>query len=224
MRLHHDPASTTSRPVAHFAADAGIDLELVYVSLANGEHHAEAFRGLNPNTQVPVLEDEGFVLTEASAILKYLAEGVGSPAYPAERQARARVNERMDWFNTGFYRDAAYGLVYPELMPHLRQPTPEQQAAASHRARMATARWLEILDRDLLGDRPFVCGETITLADYLGGSYVSLLQLVGYDFAAHQNVRHWLERLRRQTRWDETYAAFDGLLSALRPQAGAARL
>lgn len=220
MRLYYDPASTTSRPVTHFAADAGLDLELVYVSLANGEHHGDAFRRLNPNAQVPVLEDDGFILTECSAILKHLAEAAGSPAYPTERRARARVNERMDWFNTGFYRDAAYGLAYPALMPHLRAATPEQQAAASHRARMATARWLEILDRDLLGDRPFACGDAITLADYLGGSYVSLLEVVDYDFAAHPNVRRWLDRLRQQTRWEETYAAFDGLLSALRaPQA-----
>lgn len=218
MRLYYDPASTTCRPIAHFAADAGLDLELAYVSLANGEHHADAFRRLNPNAQVPVLDDGGFVLTEGSAILKHLADSIGSPAYPADPQARARVNERMDWFNTGFYRDAAYGLVYPELMAHLRQPTPELQAAASHRARMATARWLEILDRDLIGAHAYVCGETLTLADYLGGAYVSLLEVVAYDFAPHPNVRRWLERLRRQTRWDEAYAAFDGLLSGLRSQ------
>lgn len=216
MRLYYDPASTTSRPVAHFAADAGLDLDLVNVSLTHGEHHAAAFRQLNPSTQVPVLEDDGFVLTEASAILKHLADAADSPAYPKDLRARSRVNERMDWFNTGFYRDSGHGLVYPVLLPELRQPTPELQAAASHKARMATARWLDILDRSLIGDQPYVCGEALSLADYLGGSYVSLLQVVDYDFGPHPNVRRWLERLRRTTRWEETYAAFNGMLTAVK--------
>jgi hypothetical protein len=46
MRLYYDLASTTSRPVAHFVAAAGLDLERVSLSLANGEHHAAAFDGL----------------------------------------------------------------------------------------------------------------------------------------------------------------------------------
>ena len=56
-----------------------------------GEHMKPAYAAINPNRLVPVLEDGDFRLTESSAILKYLADKIDSPAYPKDLQeARAR--------------------------------------------------------------------------------------------------------------------------------------
>ena len=97
MKLYYHPTSTTSRPIQLFAAESGIPLDLQLVDLFTGEHCQPAFDAINPNHLVPVLEDGSFRLTESSAILKYLAEKTGSPAYPRDLQQRARVNEAMDW-------------------------------------------------------------------------------------------------------------------------------
>ena len=59
-----------------------------------------------------MLEDGDFRLTESAAILRYLAEKIDSPAFPKDIKQRARVNEVMDWFNSNFYRDWGYGLIY----------------------------------------------------------------------------------------------------------------
>jgi glutathione S-transferase len=125
MKLHMSPISTTSRPVKLFCAEAGVDETMVPVDLMAGEHHGEKFVALNPNRLVPVLEDGDFVLTESSAILKYLADKVGSPLYPKDLEQRARVNERMDWFNTQLYRELGYHLVYPQLFPHHKRASDE---------------------------------------------------------------------------------------------------
>ena len=111
MKLYYHPVSTTSRPVVLFAAESGIDLDLEIVDLFTGAQYQPEFEAINPSHQVPVLEDGDFRLTESSAILKYLADKIGSPAYPKDLRKRARVNERMDWFNTGFYRDFSYGFA-----------------------------------------------------------------------------------------------------------------
>lgn len=219
MRLHYDPASTTSRAVTFFVADAGLEIEHVYVGLAQGEHHAESFRRLNPNLQVPVLEDDGFVLTECSAILKYLAEAANSPAYPADPKARALVNSRMDWFVTGFGRDVAYGLVYPGFMPEKRVTIPEAQAELTQKARQATERWLAVLDQHWIGANAFVCGDRITVADYLGAAYVSLLEAIAFDLTPYRNVSRWLAALKRRPAWEEANAAFHGMLAAFAAQA-----
>ena len=76
-----------------------------------------------------MLEDGDFRLTESAAILRYLAEKTGSPAYPKDLKQRARVNELMDWFNSNFYRDWGYGLIYPQLFPHLKREDAEAQEA-----------------------------------------------------------------------------------------------
>ncbi len=93
-----------------------------------GEHTKEPYSAINPSRLVPVLEDGDFRLTESSAILKYLADKIDSPAYPKDLRRRARVNEMMDWLNTGFYRDFGYGLIYPQIFPHHKRPGDEAHA------------------------------------------------------------------------------------------------
>ena len=97
--------------------DNGIALDYQVVDLMTGEHLGPAYASINPSKLVPMLEDGDFRLTESSAILKYLADKVGSAAYPKDLQKRARVNETMDWLNTGFYRDFGYGLRLSAAVP-----------------------------------------------------------------------------------------------------------
>jgi glutathione S-transferase len=111
MKIYYHPVSTTSRPLMLFARESGIDVDFQVVDLLTGEHMKPEYASINPNRLVPVLEDGDFRLTESSAILRHLAEKTGSPAYPKELRARARVNEMMDWINTQICRDFAYGLV-----------------------------------------------------------------------------------------------------------------
>src|SRR6516164_661617 len=115
MKLYMHPVSMTSRPVRLFIAENNIDVDEQVVDLMTGEHMREPYASINPNAMVPMLEDGDFRLTESSAILKYLADRIGSPAYPKDLKQRAKVNEVMDWINTNFYRDYAYGLCYPQL-------------------------------------------------------------------------------------------------------------
>ena len=129
MKLYYHPVSTTCRPIMQLAAESGIRLDFQLVDLFKGEHLQEPYCAINPNSCVPVLEDGDFRLAESSAILKYLADTVRSPAYPTDLRLRARINERMDWFNTSFYRDFGYGLLYPQVLPHLKQQDERVQTA-----------------------------------------------------------------------------------------------
>jgi glutathione S-transferase len=101
MKLYADPISTTCRPVLLLAAESGAPLEINFVDLFKGAQMQPGYGAVNPSRQVPVLDDDGFLLSESSAILKYVADKIGSPAYPKDLKKRARVNELMDWFNTG---------------------------------------------------------------------------------------------------------------------------
>jgi len=168
MRLYTHPASTVGRPVAFFIADAGIAVEQVVIDLFTGAQYAPEFSAINPNNAVPVLEDGEFRLTESSAILKYLADKVGSPAYPKDLQARARVNATMDWFNTGFYHAFGYNVCYEQLLDHYKLADDAARAAVIARAKAKAEKYLGVLDTHMLGDgRAYLCGNDITLADYL---------------------------------------------------------
>lgn len=147
MKLYQLPLSDACRPVLLFAAEEGIALEMEILDLLAGDQFSERFVAINPNSAVPVLEDGQFRLTEGSAILKYLAERIGSPFYPRAAAARARVNERMDWFNTGFHREYCMGVVWPQVMPdRYGWPDAAMQAAALRRAEARARRYLDVLE------------------------------------------------------------------------------
>ena len=121
MKLYMHPVSMTSRPVRLFAAESKIAMDEQTIDLFAGEHMQPTYAGINPNCLVPMLEDDDLKLTESSAILKYLADKVGSPAYPKDLKKRAKVNEMLDWINTNFYREWGYNLCYPQMFPHLKR-------------------------------------------------------------------------------------------------------
>lgn len=217
MRLYYHPGSTTSRIVMLFVAENKIAMDMQVVDIFTGEHQREPFTSINPNRLVPVLEEDGMRLTESSAILKFLADKTDSPAYPKDLKRRARVNERMDWFNSNFYRDYGYGLVYPQVLSYLAYPDPVVHKASVERGLEKTKGWLEILDRDLLGPKqPYLCGEQLTIADHFGACMLESGKLVGCNFAVYPNVNRWLERMHALPSWGKVHEAFEGFVGSLK--------
>lgn len=217
MKLYYHPASTTSRIVQLFAMEQGIDLDYQVVDLFKGEHLKPDYARINPNCLVPVLEDGDFRLTECSAILKYLADKANSPAYPKELQARARVNEMMDWFNSNMYKDFGYGVVYPQTFPHHKRPSDAVQSGTLEWGRKNTQAWLRILDQNLIGpSKPYLCGEAITLADYMGAEMVALGHVIGCNYAAYPNIERWLGNMKALKSWPKVHEAIEGFAASLK--------
>jgi glutathione S-transferase len=217
MKIYYHPASTTSRPLVLFAAENGIDAEFQVVDLFTGEHFKPPYEAINPNHLVPVLEDGDFRLTESSAILKYLAEKINSPAYPRDLRQRARVNERMDWINTQLCRDFAYGFVYPQIFPTHKRPGDDVQAATLAWGKERSQGWLKILDQHIIGPKnAYLCGDQITIADYLGAPFVGLGDLIRCNYSAYPNVTRWLGNMKKLNSWNKVHEVIYGYASTLK--------
>jgi glutathione S-transferase len=219
MKLYMHPVSMTTRPVRLFIAENKIPVEEVFIDLMKGEHLQMPYSGINPNCLVPMIEDGDFRLTESSAILKYLADKIGSPAYPKDLKARAKVNEMMDWINTNFYREWGYNLCYPQLFPHLKRRSDEAQAATLEFGKEQSKKWLTILNDHWIGPKnKYLCGTEITIADYFGAGIVSLGEVIRVDLAAYPNVKRWLDTMKKLPSWPKVNEAFYGLIEAVKEQ------
>jgi glutathione S-transferase len=213
------PVSMTSRPVRLFIAENNIPVEEQVIDLMTGEHHKEPFITINPNGLVPVLDDGDLRLTESSAILKYLADKFNLPSYPKELKQRAKVNEMMDWFNTNFYRDWGYGMIYPQIFPHHKRPTDEMQKGTIEWGKERSAQWLQILDRHWLGPKKqYLCGELITIADYFGIGLLTLGEIVRCDFSKYPNIQRWVGNMKQLKSWPKINEVFYGFQSAVKDQ------
>jgi glutathione S-transferase len=217
MRLYMHPVSNTSRPILHYIADNKLPIETEVVDLMTGAHHKEPFVSLNPNRLVPVLVDGDFILSESSSILKYLADKYDLPTYPKDLKKRAKVNEMMDWFNTNFYRDYGYGVVYPQIFPHHKRPTEEAHAGAIAWGKELTKKWLQVLNDHWLGGKnKYLVGDELTIADYFGAALITCGHPIRTEFKAYPNIVRWLEMIDKLPNWKKTNEALDGFREAVK--------
>ncbi len=216
MKLYMHPASTTSRPVVHFCAEHDIPLEVSVVDLMTGEQHKPPFSEMNPSCQVPMLEDGDFRLTEVSAILKYVADKHDGVGYPKDLKKRARVNEVMDWFNTGLMRELAYNLIYPQVFPHHKRATDEGHAGTIQWGKEKADRWLGILDKHVLGDKKYLTGSEITIADYFGAQVLKAGDLIGVSLKKFPNVERWMSTMSALPNWKKTNEVIDGFAASMK--------
>ena len=219
MKLYFFPVSNTARPVRLFIAENSLPVEDAILDFFKGEHLAPDYLKLNPNGLVPTLVDEDFILTESSAILKYLADKFSLPAYPKELKKRARVNEMMDWFNTGFYRDFAYNVVYPQIYPHHKRPTDEVQKGTIEWGKDLTKKWLKTLNDNWLGKgNKYLCGDDMTIADYFGAALLTSGHVIRNEFKDYPNVQAWLKRIEALPNWKKINEAVDGFRDYVKDQ------
>jgi glutathione S-transferase len=219
MKLYMHPVSMTSRPVRLFIAENKIPVEEQVVDLFTGEHYKEPYSSMNPNHLVPMLDDGDLRLTESSAILKYLADKINSPAYPKDLKKRAKVNEIMDWFNTNFYRDWAYGMIYPQIFPHHKRPTEEIHSGTIAWGKERSAMWMQILNDFWIGPKKkYLCGDEITIADYFGIGLLTLGEVVRCDLAKYPNVQRWVNNMKKLQNWAKVNEVFYGLVENVKSQ------
>jgi glutathione S-transferase len=165
-----------------------------------------------------VLDDDGFVLTESSAILKYLALEHDLPVYPGALAEQIRVDEMVSWFTTNFRGYHCIFGTYPHMIPALSALSPVTRAEMAALGAHGSKRYLTVLDRQLADGGPYVCGKAITIADYVGISQVTLADFVDFDFSPYPNVEAWIALMRQQSGWDAAFAGFTGLVQAARKE------
>ena len=153
-----------------------------------------AFRALNPNALVPVIDDDGFVLWESNSIIRYLATSRGADhLYPSEPQRRARVDQWIDWQATELNNSWAYA-----FMGLVRQSALHQDAAAIERSITAWSQNMAILNRQLAATGAFVAGDAFTLADIPVGLSVHRWFATPVAHADHGAVAAYYERLSQR--------------------------
>ena len=219
MKLYMHPVSNATRPVRLYMAEKKIECEEVLVDLMKGEHLQPPYSDLNPSKLVPMLEDGDLRLTESAAILRYLAGKFGHPEYPTDLKERAKVDELMDWFNTQFYRDFGYGLAYPQIFPGHKRPTEEFHSGVISWGRDKAAAWFGVLDKHWLGHgKKWLRGDQMTIADYFGGSLVTIGEVIRCDFSAYPNVAQWVLNLKKLDSWNKVNEAHYGFMNYLKDQ------
>src|SRR5215212_958808 len=129
-----------------------------------GVSNTPEYRAMNPNGLVPTINDDGFILWESNAIVRYLAAKHGAGTlYPGDLKQRAEAERWMDWQITTLWM-----ALRPLFFGYVRTPPEQRDTAALAAAQRSAEEALAILDR-YLGNRTFLAGESFTMGDIPAG-------------------------------------------------------
>lgn len=186
LDFYYLPVSAPCRSILMTAKALGVDLNLIQLSLRDGEHLKPAFIKLNPQHTIPTLVDNGFALWESRAILGYLVDqyAKNDDLFPKEAKKRAVVSQRL-YFDMGLYqRFAEY--FYPQW---------RENAPADPEKLQALKGALDFLNTFLEG-QTYVFGDKLTIADLAIFSTISTFPvLINIDFPT--NVQRWFELISK---------------------------
>ncbi|CRL00424.1 CLUMA_CG013690, isoform A [Clunio marinus] len=187
LTLYYSPVSPPSRCVLLTLINLGIEFDIKIVNLAAGDHKTSSFGKLNPQRTVPVVIDDGFVMSESRAIITYLVDtkSPDSSLYPTDPKIRYAVNHKL------FYDATVFSTRLAEAMyPIMRG----QETVISQEAKDNVLSTLDVLDNFLDGNEWISGTDEASIADLSILAAFSTLYHVGQDISSYPNLSTWYER------------------------------
>ena len=164
-----------------------------------GELDGDVYTRISPFRQAPVIDDDGFVVTESAAIVLYLAEKAGK-LIPGDVQGRTRV---VQWCF------AAVGTVEPTLtcLDVIEIFDSDKSAyKVGAEVRKLAGRWLGGVERRLDGREWIACAD-FTVADIMMAGVLRTIRKTEL-MNPFPKVRSYYERCRARPAWERTLALY----------------
>ncbi|XP_039292316.1 glutathione S-transferase theta-1 [Nilaparvata lugens] len=184
------------------------------VQLAQGEHLQPEFEAINPFKKVPVISHNNFILTESVAILRYLCRefDVADHWYPKDTLQQAKVDEFLEWQHIELRAPLAMYFRTKFLMPMVTGKPAKQESVDRMYKLMVIG--CDKVENIWLKDKPYLCGDSISIADILGACEIEQPRMAGYDPAeGRPKIKEWMDRIRKDL--DPHYADAHAYLNAV---------
>lgn len=184
--------SSNVRKALWIAEELHLPYETVDAGGAFGLVDGPEYRAKNPNGRIPMIEDDGFVLWESNAIVRYLAGryAPGSALHPADPQQRAVADKWMDWTTSTFaepFRQVFWGV--------LRTPA-EQQDWVQINGAIKTVQSLLVVVDEALVEQPYLSGGDFGMGDIPLGSFIYAWFEMPIERPSMPHLESWYERLK----------------------------
>ncbi|HVK70287.1 MAG TPA: glutathione S-transferase N-terminal domain-containing protein [Polyangium sp.] len=199
MKVYGHPASTCTRKLLCALAEKGVDYEFVLVDIMKGDQKSAEHLARHPFGVVPVLDDDGFVLYESRAILRYLNAKLGGLA-PTDAKDLG-IMEQWISVEQSYFSPPAMKAILEIFFSPMKGTTPDQDVIAKGKAEAAKA--LDVLDRALVG-KEFLAG-SFSIAEITYAPYFQYLFDTGLGDIVKErpNVAAWWSRISERPSWQK---------------------
>lgn len=211
MKLYGMAISSATQKVLTVFAEKGQEVSLIEVDALKGEDKLPGHLLLHPFGEIPVLEDEGFLLYESQALIRYLDERLpGDSLSPSDSKLRALMDQwisvEQSYFNGPAHILIMDGPVYAVIRqsPAAANFPPRPDAATLAKSRAEVEKVLDVLDK-LLKKQEYLVGSMFTLAEVSWMPYLQyLLASTGDEILkARPHVSAWWQRISTRPSWQK---------------------
>jgi glutathione S-transferase len=190
IKLYTFPPSTNSRKVRIALIEKGLEFERINVDLSKREQKNPEYLKLHPFGQIPVLDDEGFVVYDSTVINEYLDDEYPyPPLMPKDSEGRARARLMED------FRDSHFNPAFVKVMYEMRKAEGERDPSTIANAKAEIMKCFDRIERELEG-KEYLAG-AFSIADIAFMPNFDLLDRFQISLdPKYKNSINWIARLK----------------------------
>jgi glutathione S-transferase len=198
IRVWGRTTSVNVQKVMWAIGELDLPCERIDVGGPFGRNKEPAYLAMNPNGLVPTLEEDGFVLWESNAIVRYLAAKYGPGRLePTELRERANAGRWMDWQLT-----VAGPALTPVFWGLIRTPPEKRDHAAIEAGKSRSVAAMTILDAQL-AKSAFVAGDSFCMGDIPVGAVTYRFRRVIPERPRLDILERWFAQLEQRPAFKE---------------------
>jgi len=154
MKLWGRINSINVQKVIWACAEMNLQYERVDAGMAFGVVNTPEYKAMNPNSRVPTIEDDGLILWESNAIVRYLcAKHSAGNLWPTELKVRADADRWMDWISININP-----VITPVFWGLIRTPPEKRNMTEIADNAVKTNEVFKVLEQGLAG-KQYVAGD-----------------------------------------------------------------
>ena len=192
LKFYTDPMSQPCRAVQCLLELLEIPYETVFIDLEKGQEKSPEYLAIHPLGQVPCLDDDGYVLWESEAMMKYLisSRNKGQELYPLDPKIRGNIDK---------YFPFHHAVLRPKLVKywhfHYRVLFPTEKFAEGEVIKEEAEKAIKIFDEVFLKDKKYINGDEMTIADLSAvNEFSSNYYASDLDIGKYPRVKDYVER------------------------------
>jgi len=191
MKLYLAP-NTIAVAVAIALEEADLDYDVQLVDFSKSEQQSEAYAAINSKGRVPALETQGTILTEAGAILEYVASRAPH-LLPDDPLAAARAHSVMYYLASTMHVNHAH-----KMRSHRWADHEKSWADMAAKVTETMAGSAEFVEAECLAG-PYVLGEVFSIADAYLYPVCRWLPGDGVEIAGYPKISSFLQAMENRT-------------------------
>lgn len=215
LKIYGANLSAPANKVRMAANILGLKYEYIQISIREGENRTKEYLALHPAGKVPVIDDEGFILFESDAIMKYLAVSEASPLYPDDIKRRALIDQWLAF--VAIHVSGAMGRVVFNHVFASFAKIPADERSLSDGIKFL-GRFLPVIDQQL-SQTKYLAEDQFSLADIALLATIDPAEVAEIDLSPYKHIVQWRNELKQKDFYTKCHKSYADVVKDLMSKA-----